>query len=59
MRALRAAAGVRGERLESQPLESEHPVPRPDLVRRPRTATLDAGGSPAVRDEPGTVVAPE
>ena len=62
-RALRAAAaaarGVRGERLQPQPLEAEHPVPRADLVGRPRAAALDAGRPPAVRDEARALVAPE
>ena len=49
---------MRGERLQSQSLESQHPVPRPDLVRRPRAAALDASRSPAVRDEAGAIVAP-
>ena len=61
-RALRAAAaaarGVRGERLQSQPLEAQHPVPRADLVGRPRAPALDAGRPPAVRDEARALVAP-
>ena len=51
--------GVRGERLEPQSLEAEDPVARADLVRRPRTAALDARRPPPVRDEAGAVVAPD
>ena len=49
---------VRGERLQPQSLEAEDPVARADLVRRPRTAALDARRPPPVRHEAGAVVAP-